>query len=447
MEKHIHRWLEDIPVEKGIVVALSGGPDSVAVLCLLASYRKKQSFPLVAAILHHGLRENADKDVEFCRALTQRLEVPLYEKWEDVPTRAREWGMSFEMAGRKARHLFFQDVLTETNLHFLATGHHRQDQAETILLRILRGTGVDGLVGMEQKDGSILRPLLPYTKKEIIEYLENVGQTYCFDETNQETDYGRNRVRLELLPVLEQFNPNILGALETLSANAKDASVLLWDDARSYLEEHSANSSEILLPHTFLEKSPAFRRNILRACMVKLKGDAEGLSRKQIEEVDRLIHQGSGREKKLHDLYIAKTQKGILLKIDTPFLLGSLPIQPTNATFGRWTIRIEKAQNVSEDRNDPYVFYLPEEWAEKTIIRARRQGDWIQPFGMNGTKSIAHLMKDEKIRVDLRDQWPLLAMNDEVFWVMGIKKSERTRDLDSKSYFRIEMKEDTDARV
>ena len=193
----------------GVLVALSGGADSVALLLELRKLQKeKRILRVEAAHLNHAIRgREADSDTEFARALCERLSVPLAIERVDVPRAAKETGVSLELAARNARYAFLERVRSDRNLDCIAIGHHRDDQAETLLLHLLRGSGTDGLSGMRVRTGRLIRPLLHTDKSAILSYLAECGQDFCTDTTNFETDATRNRIRLNVMPVLETVNP------------------------------------------------------------------------------------------------------------------------------------------------------------------------------------------------------------------------------------------------
>lgn len=442
MKQEIVQWLKSLPLEDGVVAALSGGPDSVVMLLMLLKARKERPFPLVVAHVHHGLRDTADADATFCQQLAEKHGLVYVEERADVPALAESWGVSFETAGRRVRQRFYKDVMAEHGCAYVATGHHGEDQGETILQHIIRGTGIEGLIGMKRQDEHLLRPLLPYRKTDILDYLHKKRQDYCIDETNASDAYGRNYFRHHVMPKLEEMNPNVYSALNTLSQNAEDAKILLQADAERYLATCVVEPDEILLPLSFEQEIPAFRRNILRACMVKLKGDKEGILRLHTEEVDKLVERPSGRQKTLHGLLIAKTQSGILLKKEHNEILEPITIDGAGEyNFGKWSLTVTKTQS-SPRQEGHTVLYMTQTLLRQSVLRTRQEGDWIQPFGMDGKKSVARLMKDEKLRLDQRDTWPVLAIENEVIWVPFMKVSERTRRGDASADYRIEIKED-----
>ncbi|HXK09886.1 MAG TPA: tRNA lysidine(34) synthetase TilS [Vicinamibacteria bacterium] len=219
---------------QAIVAGLSGGADSVALLDALSSLRRRRGFRVVAAHLDHGLRPGAADDAAFCASLCERLDVPFRTTRADVRARAARERGGLEQAGRRERYAFLRSVRDEERGVAIAVAHTRDDQAETLLLRLLRGAGATGLGGMRPKAGDVLRPLLGVSRAEVLTHLRERGLAWREDPSNADPAYRRNRVRHELLPYLEErFNPGIRAAL------ARTASILA-DDAAHLRAEAAA---------------------------------------------------------------------------------------------------------------------------------------------------------------------------------------------------------------
>ncbi|MBA4347974.1 MAG: tRNA lysidine(34) synthetase TilS, partial [Clostridiales bacterium] len=198
-----------------VLVALSGGADSTALLLSLHTLQNEGKIRgLFAAHLNHGIRgETAARDQRWCMALCERLGIPLATENADVPAFAKEHGQSLEQAAREVRYEFLERARESFGASVIATAHHRDDQAETVLMNLIRGSGAIGLCGMKPRNGNIIRPMLNISKEEILAFLAKADETYCEDETNAENAAVRNRIRNELLPMLETFNPAIAQSL------------------------------------------------------------------------------------------------------------------------------------------------------------------------------------------------------------------------------------------
>ncbi|MEN6418557.1 MAG: tRNA lysidine(34) synthetase TilS, partial [Clostridiaceae bacterium] len=224
-----------------VLVALSGGADSTALLLRLNElFAEGRIAGLYAAHLHHGIRgEGAERDVAFCEALCQRLRIPVLVERADAPAYAREHGQTLEQAARELRYAFLERARLSFQADVIAAAHHRGDQAETVLMHLMRGCGLSGLTGMRTRTGCVIRPMLDATRKEILAYLAELGQPFCEDETNAQNDAFRNRVRNELIPALEAVQPNVSEAL------CKTAALCAGDEA--YLQQLSEEAERELL--------------------------------------------------------------------------------------------------------------------------------------------------------------------------------------------------------
>ena len=222
-----------------ILVAFSGGIDSVALLNLLLEVRESFGLRLGAAHLNHGYRENADADEAFCRSFCEEKEVPFFSRKMDVEAYAKAEKVSFEMAGRTLRYAFFEEVMKEKGFSKCATAHHLDDQVETVFLNLMRGTGLKGLTGISPLRGRYVRPLLSYKKSELLAYLERNQISFRHDHTNDEVEYQRNRLRNEVLPYLEKhFNADVSESISRMTG-------LLVEDLK-FIEGEVEKAKELL---------------------------------------------------------------------------------------------------------------------------------------------------------------------------------------------------------
>lgn len=230
--------------EKRVCVALSGGADSVSLLTALCSVKGELGVEVCACHLNHGLRgADSDSDERFCRELCERLNVPLYAKKTDVSALVQKHE-STEEAARKARYEFFEEALEHFGGSVLATAHNANDNAETVLLNLTRGTGLKGLCGIppvrrfgQSGERRVIRPLIYCTRGEIEDWLRSTGQDYVTDKTNLSEDYTRNKIRRRVLPELAEINPSIVGVIGRMTRNLRADSEFLDGLARKALEE------------------------------------------------------------------------------------------------------------------------------------------------------------------------------------------------------------------
>jgi tRNA(Ile)-lysidine synthase len=258
-----------------LVVGLSGGADSVALTDALASLRRRRGFRLVAAHLDHGLRPDSAADAVFCADLCRRLDVPFRRGEADVRARAARERGGLEQAARGERYAFLRRVREEEGAASIAVAHTRDDQAETLLLRLLRGAGATGLAGMRARKGDLLRPLLAVSRQEVLSHLRERGLAWREDPSNADPAHRRNRVRGELLPYLEErFNPRIRATLARTAALLADEAAFVREEADALLAvaAREAPGSTVLLRAPLATAPPAVARVAIRQALARAGG-------------------------------------------------------------------------------------------------------------------------------------------------------------------------------
>jgi tRNA(Ile)-lysidine synthase len=261
-----------------LVVGLSGGKDSVALTDALASLRRRRGFRVVAAHLDHGLRPGSAQDAAFCAALCERLDVPFRAGTADVRARAARERGGLEQAARRERYAYLRRVRDEEKAAAIAVAHTRDDQAETLLLRLLRGAGATGLAGMRPRAGDVVRPLLAVSREEVLAHLSERGLEWREDPSNADTAHRRNRVRHELIPYLEErFNPGIKAALARTASLLADEAAHVRAEAESLLAAIAREEGEALvLGRRALAEAPtAVARAAIRQGLVRAGGLAQ----------------------------------------------------------------------------------------------------------------------------------------------------------------------------
>ena len=267
---------------KTVLCALSGGRDSVALLYALMKLGAEEGFAVAAAHYNHRLRETAQRDEDFVRAFCAGRGIPLAVGGGDVAAFAREMGMSVEEAARTLRYRFLEETAEQMGADFIATAHHAGDNAETILMNLLRGTGLRGLGGIPPVRGRIIRPLLEISRKDIDDYMEKNVLPYVEDETNAETVYTRNRLRHELLPLLEEIAPGSVGRVALASSRLRQDEDYLEGQAKAILPP-SGENGETVFPRNLLNSvHPAIAARLVRLAASRF--DTE-LTAVQVESV------------------------------------------------------------------------------------------------------------------------------------------------------------------
>lgn len=412
----------------GCVLAVSGGPDSMVLLHTVVPWCLAHDRRVTVAHVHHGLRTTGDRDVAFVQAAAEALGVPLEIRYEQVADRAREHRISIEEAGRRVRYDFFERVRSETDSRFVMTGHHKDDQVETVLLHILRGAGIEGLRGMLPERETIVRPLLPFSKTELKSWLEERTVGWCFDEMNADAEPVRNRLRYEVIPLLRSINPAVDDALLRLADNADDAWNLLAALPVGPRGTATTRRTTIWDKTAWRSAQPFEQRFWIRRAVQSLTGSTEDFTSAQAEELRRFLSEAvPGSVRQLSRLEWRIRQEDILVcdPESEPARIPKempLPQEPSTFRWGgrRWTLSRGSGGGVSPD-----ALWLAS--TEGVVLRTRRGEDRIRPFGMEGTQSIARAMKNLKIPWDERDSFPLVCKGDEVLWIPGRMKSELGR--------------------
>ena len=420
-----------------LVVGLSGGADSSALLDLL-SRLPDFNLHLIAVHLNHTLRgAESDADEEFCRAAASRYAVPFESRRVDVTKMAADSRMNLEDAGRRARIEFFDDVRTKYGAAAVVLAHHADDQAETVLIRLLRGSGMTGLSGMAYRNSrGYLRPLLEISRFDIEQYLHAHGLNWREDASNCDTAYLRNRVRHQLLPLLEEYNPAIRSCL------AATASILSHDEAllgelaeQAFAGSCSLEEGRVVCSIGLLRTlNPALRRRVLRYALKQLTGTLAGVSLRHVVALCDLIDSGrpNSRLALPHEVAAVREYDLLLLMrtdaddFDADFeLLITGPGRYNFPRGGSIEVDASGTELVPTDSGtacfDPCTVPFP--W----LVRTFRPGDRMTPLGMSGRKKVKDIFIDRKIPLSERKRIPLLFCGDELIWIAGVCTSESSR--------------------
>jgi tRNA(Ile)-lysidine synthase len=415
-----------------VLVGFSGGADSMALLHILKQLAKTMDIRIYAAHVHHGIRGTAaDQDADFVARVCQRWHVPLFMERAEVPKLAKKWSVTEEEAGRIVRHDFFDKVLTDIGGNKIALGHHKDDQAETILHNILRGTGMQGLQGIKPIGGRLIRPLLHVSRAEIENYCYEKGLSFRMDASNKDVGYTRNRIRCELIPYIEQnFNPSFVDTIIRMGRIIGDEDEFLDRYCRELFKTLVLVDQDkvIIRLESFLSCVLAVKRRILRMCLEKLRGDLQGVQANHIENILKMVSDSrTGAVLSLPgDVMVWKDHDEIIMSLGackwrTPAFEYSLPI-PGKVLIPECNIEIlsRRVQHKEVCFTSPWCIYIDEDVIKGNLkVRNRRTGDRFKPFGMKGTKKLKDFFIDKKIPQRKRDGIPLLVDEDNIIWVVG----------------------------
>ena len=427
-------------LEKGqaVLVALSGGPDSVALLHILSRLRKSYRLKLGAVYVNHQMRPRAAKKEEaFCQQLCDRLSVPLTIVREDVPTLAKKRGLGLEETARDIRYAVFDNLVKAAKYDRVALGHQADDQVETILFRLFRGTGPAGLLGIPIERGKYVRPLLELSRSEVLAYLKRHSLKWCEDTSNQSLKFRRNWIRHRLLPMLRKnLNPKVDTAILALADNlAEDETYLqaIIDCAVRKTVRVTPGGKVVVSLKAFRGHSAALRGRLLRRCL-KMAYVAEGVvGRDSIQRLDHLTAAGTGSISlpgRARATVVGSTL--YLCDSDTIDVNQELPIGKSlnlNRPAVRFTSRIEKAARTGLGRSgggsrvtlDYDKLQLP------LVVRTIRPGDRFRPLGMKGHKKVGDFLTDRKVPRPLRDEVLLLCDQQGPVWIVGHEIADRVK--------------------
>ncbi len=399
-----------------VLAAFSGGPDSVYLLYLLKEYKKHCPFDLKAAHLHHGLRETADRDMAFVMDICNRWDVPLITERADVLAYARENKLGTEEAGRELRYDFFRRNKAPGGL--IALAHHLDDQVETMLLRLFRGTGLKGMEGMKVLEGDLFRPLLAMTKEEILSTLAEKNIPYVVDETNLEPTYSRNRVRLLIVPEAEAINPAFRRVMDSFRTMAEEDESYLAREAEKIYEALATEESGVVTLAWDVFRAPdALRRRAFRLAVEKVKGHVKNMGYEHIAAIDELERAQTGKGLDLPGLRVEKTYGGIAFFVpgDEGPGEGEVALKEGRADF--------MGHRFYLGGGDDFIYVKD---PSAVVIRTRRPGDVIRL--KVGRKKVKDVFIDAKIDRRRRDHWPIVTEAGEVVWVVGLRKAERQEE-------------------
>ena len=439
MRRRIAQFIEKnnlLQAKSKVLVALSGGADSVALLIVLHSIGYKCS----AVHCNFHLRgEESTRDENFVRALCNRLDIELKVAHFDTQGYARKNRISIEMAARELRYSLFEKERKEQNADAIAVAHHRDDCAETLLLNLLRGTGIRGMHGIRPRNGNIIRPMLCVGRDEIVAFLNAEGEGYVTDSSNLTTDYTRNKIRLELLPLMQTINPSILQTLyETAQRLSQTESV--YDAAIKEGIARVQRGNRIDIAELKKEPSP---QTLLHEILSPL-----GFNGAQCEDMTECLDKESGHTFACNGYVVVKDREELIIeKNDKPSAIElTLPVEGSTTIEGYGTITMETTRfngEIVKSRNcaniDAERICLP------LTLRNTRSGDRFTPFGMRGSKLVSDYLTDIKRSiVDKQRQLVITDATGAILWLVGERPAapfcvtENTKKILRLNWLRIE---------
>lgn len=441
VDRTIEKYKMILPGER-VLVAVSGGVDSVCTLYILHKLRKKYNMELGVAHLNHGLRgEEAERDLQFVRTISENYGIPFFSGFRDVREYSKRKKLSIEEAARILRYRFLTEIADSEGYKKIALGHNADDQAETVLMHLITGTSPFGLKGMAPvRDERFIRPLIEVKRDAIVDFAKKEGLQWVYDSSNEDISFLRNRIRRTLIPFLkENFNRNIIESLLHLSEQMREEdeyleliSEKLFLDSLTELKEGSLRMDTGILKNL----PPYMVGRVMRHAIKRIAGKIPRMSRRNFEDIWKLIN---GKRPGAFimvpgDVYVERQYENLIM--GKGFAEEIEPYEMSFEVPGR--IDIMQAGCMIEawicDRNSLRMEFSPdraymdcEKLTFPFTVRNFRPGDRFHPFGSSGEKKLKKFFIDLKIPRAERKKIPLVISGDEIVWVSGYRISEKVR--------------------
>lgn len=429
-----------IKSEDTVIVGVSGGYDSMVLLDLLVELKDALKIEIIVAHVNHMLRgPEADGDEAHVRdyAIEHGLDFVLERR--SMEELAEREGISSEDAGRRIRYEFFYGLADRYENAVIAVAHNKNDQVETILLNLLRGTGLKGLTGMKYKSDSIIRPLLNISRAEIEEYAEQKGIVHREDSTNQENIYRRNSIRNELIPfITREYNPDFNNTIFRMTEILADQEEIIENITEKSLNQIlivNNDNSYTIIKSDFNKMEAAIRKNIMRLIINKILGTLDGFESSHIEQFINTALRPTGKTMKIGGIQLSVQYENLVIeRIEYEENLTNYHEIMINKgksgvyKFGEYLIEVDYYKNdkkTFKSKKDTVCFDA-DKIEYPLIIRTRKPGDYFTPYGMKGTKKLKNLMIDQKIKTELRNKIPIITTNNgDIIWVGTIRRSDK----------------------
>ena len=422
MEDSVRRFIDKerlLSADAMHLVALSGGADSVALLLVL----KRLGYSVEAVHCNFHLRgAESDRDEQFVRSLCEKEQIKLHLSHFDTKTYASLHQVSIEMAARALRYRYFEQLRQDVGAGEVCVAHHQDDAVETLLMNLVRGTGIHGLTGIRPRNGHVVRPLLGVSRSDIIGYLDALGQSYVVDSTNLVADVVRNKIRLEVLPLLKTINPAASESIARTARRMAEAEKVYDDALRHPLSTFSPSSSSALrVPLSALLSQPS------PACLLFELLTPRGFRPSQIEQVQDALQGPSGRvfQSPTHQLVIDRDQL-IVEECQEPFAPFRIPESGLYGLPDGRQFRVEQSDEVVVSREAGCATLDAGKVSFPLTLRPVQTGDRFQPFGMKGSRLVSDYLTDRKRTLfEKRRQLVVCDAQGRIVWLVNERVDQR----------------------
>jgi tRNA(Ile)-lysidine synthase len=420
--------------EERVLIGISGGPDSVCLLHVFDKIKDDFRLDLHATYIDHCLRPGeTDAEIQFCKNLCENLKIPFITKSINVKSHAEKQKINMQEAARQLRYKAFEETSYEINAHKIALGHTADDQAETLLMRLFRGSGPTGLSGIPPVRGNIIRPLIEIERKEIERFLDDEKIDFIVDSSNLKKDYLRNKIRLSFIPMLKELNPDIIETLSKTAEIFRDEEryfgIIVTKTMMKLISRKTDTRIELFLaPFEIMDK--VIMRRVLRRAIEETRG-LRGISFIHIENIIELIKKGKPGDRLYlpGGIRVIKEYSIIILTSEPPVRLNTYAFEVPGEVILKEGNAVIKAflENDADGYGDgkTMAVFDGDKTGTALTVRPRKNGDFFYPMGFGKRKKLQDYFVDEKVPRDERDSVPIIVSGDDIVWIAGFRGDER----------------------
>lgn len=426
-----------------VIVGLSGGADSVFLTLALLEIRNVLDFEIYAAHLNHGIRgDEAKRDEKFAENFCKINNIPLFIEYRDIPAISKRDKISEETAGRDERYKFFRELLDIHALDKIAVAHNANDNVETVILNMIRGSALKGLGGIKAVNDNIIRPMLNIKRCEIEAYLALRGQEYCTDSTNLSDIYTRNKIRNNIIKSMAEINPSIIDTVNSNIESLNEDEEFISSYAKKLGCISQSENDIIINRNIFDMEDISVKKRILQIAFKKIKGDCSNISNIHLSILSK--HTQSG---KTYDM-----PNGIKVIYSSDKIIFSNDFDDKLKYFHEYTIgdtidfckgiKITSSFCRDADFTDKTAVYLNADMLNgaKLILRSRKDGDSFIPYGLKHTKKLKQFMVDMKIPIGEKNKVPIVSVGDEIIAVLPYRIADKYKiDYKTQNIIKIQM--------
>ncbi len=415
-----------------VLIALSGGPDSVFLLHFLNKFKKKFKIEIGAVHINHILRgTDSERDNIFCKAICKELSIPFYHLRKNIKSYAEKNSISLEVAGRKIRYEFFEKISVAKGYKKIATAHNADDNVETVLINLIKGAGLKGIAGIPVKRKNIIRPILSLTKKEILDYLEENKFEYRVDQSNLSNEFERNFLRNEVIPLIyENINSALSKTVLNTSLNLQQLNYGIANFADKIKSDIKSNKDKsVVFPDDIIKQEKDFIISYLLKDIIDENFSVK-LESNDLKKILSLRKKQTGKSEELSGNLIALRERNeiVIKKNSFPYKIDEMKIRINDKVkIDDKTLSVTKVKTkeieINQSRSDEFI--SGDNVKDSFEVRTWREGDKFYPIGMKGTKRVSDYLNDIKIKsFEKKDQ--LVLVNDgKIVWVIGKRLDDR----------------------